>query len=76
MSETTTTTRVHVLRHGEVHNPNGVLYGRLPDYHLSVAQHVHDRGLAHRSPSAGRAAAAAAAAAGRASAMRAKASSS
>ena len=26
---------VHVLRHGEVHNPNGVLYGRLPDFHLS-----------------------------------------
>ena len=32
MSDTTT---VHVLRHGEVHNPRGVLYGRLPDYHLS-----------------------------------------
>ncbi|MDX6228134.1 MAG: hypothetical protein QOI76_1524 [Frankiales bacterium] len=28
-------TVVHLLRHGEVHNPNGVLYGRLPDYHLS-----------------------------------------
>ena len=28
-------TVVHVLRHGEVHNPEGVLYGRLPDYHLS-----------------------------------------
>ena len=28
-------TRVHLLRHGEVHNPAGVLYGRLPDYHLS-----------------------------------------
>ncbi|MGX1763524.1 hypothetical protein ACWIG5_42625, partial [Streptomyces lydicus] len=23
-------TIVHVLRHGEVHNPNGILYGRLP----------------------------------------------
>jgi broad specificity phosphatase PhoE len=33
-------TVVHVLRHGEVHNPEGVLYGRLPDYHLS------DRGRA------------------------------
>jgi broad specificity phosphatase PhoE len=32
MAETTT---VHLLRHGEVHNPNGVLYGRLPGYHLS-----------------------------------------
>lgn len=29
------TTTVHVVRHGEVHNPAGVLYGRLPDYHLS-----------------------------------------
>ncbi len=28
-------TIVHVMRHGEVHNPEGVLYGRLPDYHLS-----------------------------------------
>ncbi len=37
MSETTT---VHLLRHGEVHNPAGVLYGRLPGYHLS------DRGAA------------------------------
>lgn len=31
----TDTTIVHVLRHGEVHNPGGVLYGRLPDFHLS-----------------------------------------
>ncbi|MGO1315930.1 MAG: histidine phosphatase family protein [Cellulomonadaceae bacterium] len=29
-------TTVHLLRHGEVHNPAGVLYGRLPGYHLSV----------------------------------------
>ncbi|MEV4567479.1 histidine phosphatase family protein [Nonomuraea sp. NPDC049419] len=29
------TTVVHLLRHGEVHNPRGVLYGRLPGYHLS-----------------------------------------
>jgi broad specificity phosphatase PhoE len=28
---------VHLVRHGEVDNPNGVLYGRLPDYHLSEA---------------------------------------
>jgi broad specificity phosphatase PhoE len=28
-------TVVHVLRHGEVHNPTRVLYGRLPDFHLS-----------------------------------------
>ena len=26
---------VHLLRHGEVHNPAGVLYGRLPEFHLS-----------------------------------------
>ncbi|GAA3575991.1 histidine phosphatase family protein [Nonomuraea rosea] len=29
------TTVVHLLRHGEVHNPQGILYGRLPGYHLS-----------------------------------------
>ncbi len=28
-------TVVHLMRHGEVDNPRGVLYGRLPDYHLS-----------------------------------------
>jgi broad specificity phosphatase PhoE len=28
-------TVVHLLRHGEVHNPTGVLYGRLPGFHLS-----------------------------------------
>src|SRR5690349_4534565 len=28
-------TIVHLLRHGEVHNPDGILYGRLPDFHLS-----------------------------------------
>ncbi len=28
-------TSVHLLRHGEVHNPAGVLYGRLPGFHLS-----------------------------------------
>ncbi|MEO3889202.1 histidine phosphatase family protein [Nonomuraea sp. B5E05] len=28
-------TVVHLLRHGEVHNPKGILYGRLPGYHLS-----------------------------------------
>jgi len=28
-------TTVHVMRHGEVHNPDKVLYGRLPDFHLS-----------------------------------------
>jgi broad specificity phosphatase PhoE len=28
-------TVVHLIRHGEVANPTGVLYGRLPDFHLS-----------------------------------------
>ena len=28
-------TRVHLVRHGEVYNPDGVLYGRLPGFHLS-----------------------------------------
>jgi len=28
-------TRVHVVRHGEVHNPDGILYGRLPGFRLS-----------------------------------------
>ncbi|HEX6934935.1 MAG TPA: histidine phosphatase family protein [Actinomycetes bacterium] len=53
MSETTT---VHVLRHGEVHNPTGVLYGRLPGYHLSelglemavrVAEHLKGEDVVH-----------------------------
>jgi broad specificity phosphatase PhoE len=26
---------LHLVRHGEVHNPEGVLYGRLPGYRLS-----------------------------------------
>jgi broad specificity phosphatase PhoE len=30
------TTVVHLLRHGEVDNPRGVIYGRLPNYHLSA----------------------------------------
>ncbi|WP_020662926.1 histidine phosphatase family protein [Amycolatopsis benzoatilytica] len=29
------TTVVHMLRHGEVHNPEKILYGRLPNFHLS-----------------------------------------
>jgi broad specificity phosphatase PhoE len=28
-------TTVHLLRHGEVYNPDGVLYGRLPGFRLS-----------------------------------------
>jgi broad specificity phosphatase PhoE len=34
-----TRTTIHLLRHGEVHNPTKVLYGRLPGFRLS------DRGL-------------------------------
>lgn len=29
------TTIVHLVRHGEVHNPEKILYGRMPGYHLS-----------------------------------------
>ncbi|MYT72055.1 MULTISPECIES: histidine phosphatase family protein [unclassified Streptomyces] len=49
-------TVVHLMRHGEVHNPEGILYGRLPDYHLSelgrqmadrVAEHLSARDITH-----------------------------
>ena len=30
-----TRTKVHVMRHGEVHNPEEILYGRLPGFYLS-----------------------------------------
>jgi|SRR5215469_2388547 len=32
-----TTTVVHLVRHGEVDNPGRILYGRLPGFHLSEA---------------------------------------
>ncbi len=32
-------TRLHFVRHGEVHNPRGVLYGRLPEFGLSERGH-------------------------------------
>jgi broad specificity phosphatase PhoE len=32
-----TQTTVHLIRHGEVHNPDGVLYGRIPGFRLSEA---------------------------------------
>ncbi|NMR18782.1 histidine phosphatase family protein [Cellulomonas fimi] len=47
-------TTVHLMRHGEVHNPTGLLYGRLPGYGLSergrqmadrVADHVRGRDI-------------------------------
>lgn len=49
-------TVVHLLRHGEVHNPEGILYGRLPGFHLSdlgrkmaerVADSLADRDIVH-----------------------------
>ena len=49
-------TLVHLLRHGEVHNPDKVLYGRLDGFHLSergramaqvVADHLHGRDITH-----------------------------
>ena len=30
-----TRVRIHLVRHGEVHNPEGILYGRMPGYGLS-----------------------------------------
>ena len=49
-------TIVHLLRHGEVHNPQGILYGRSSGYHLSergramadrVADRIGDRDITH-----------------------------
>ena len=49
-------TIVHLLRHGEVHNPEGVLYGRRDGFHLSelgnrmarrVAETIGDRDIVH-----------------------------
>jgi broad specificity phosphatase PhoE len=38
--------RLHLVRHGEVHNPDRVLYGRLPEFHLSEAGHQMARDAA------------------------------
>ena len=55
MSQTPDTV-VHLLRHGEVHNPDGVLYGRRDGFHLSdlgrqmaekVADAIKDRDITH-----------------------------
>lgn len=49
-------TTVHLVRHGEVHNPEGVLYGRRDGYHLSergremaerIAASLRDRDIVH-----------------------------
>jgi broad specificity phosphatase PhoE len=51
-----TRTVVHLLRHGEVHNPDRILYGRLPGFGLSeagvrqaeqVAAHLADHDIVH-----------------------------
>ncbi|GAA4891141.1 histidine phosphatase family protein [Tessaracoccus lubricantis] len=51
-----TSATVHVMRHGQVHNPDGVLYGRLPGFGLSelghrmaarMAEHWRDVPLTH-----------------------------
>lgn len=43
-------TVVHVMRHGEVANPDGILYGRLPGYHLSeLGRRMADRVAEHLS---------------------------
>lgn len=39
-------TVVHLLRHGKVHNPSGILYGRLPGYHLSASGRAMASGIA------------------------------
>lgn len=53
MSEQTT---VHLMRHGEVHNPAGVLYGRMAGFHLSdrgrimaerIGEKIGDRDITH-----------------------------
>ncbi|HEY1570875.1 MAG TPA: histidine phosphatase family protein [Pseudonocardiaceae bacterium] len=53
---TPVTTIVHLVRHGEVHNSDGILYGRLPGFRLSergqqqalvVAEHLRDADVAH-----------------------------
>ena len=55
-SDLTPDTVVHLLRHGEVHNPEGILYGRRPGFHLSelgremaekVGERLQDRDITH-----------------------------
>lgn len=45
---------IHLVRHGEVENPKGIIYGRLPGFHLSqrginqaeaAADHLADRNI-------------------------------
>jgi broad specificity phosphatase PhoE len=55
-ADTQDITVVHLMRHGEVENPEGILYGRLPGYHLSdlgrrmaerVADHLASRDVTY-----------------------------
>jgi broad specificity phosphatase PhoE len=41
------TTTVHMVRHGEVNNPDGILYGRLCGYHLSDRGRAQARAVAN-----------------------------
>ncbi|HEX3929448.1 MAG TPA: histidine phosphatase family protein [Nocardioides sp.] len=56
MADSAGQTVVHLVRHGEVHNPEGVLYGRRDGYHLSdlglqmaerVAEVLGERDIVH-----------------------------
>ena len=49
-------TVVHLLRHGKVHNPSGILYGRLPGFSLAasgramadgIAEHLRDADITY-----------------------------
>ena len=40
------TTVVHLLRHGKVHNPANILYGRLPGYRLAASGRAMAAGVA------------------------------
>lgn len=33
-------TKIHIMRHGEVHNPEGLLYGRMPGFELTARGHA------------------------------------
>jgi broad specificity phosphatase PhoE len=38
---------IYIMRHGEVHNPENILYGRLPNYHLSEVGRGQASAAAH-----------------------------
>jgi broad specificity phosphatase PhoE len=43
----TAPTQIHLIRHGEVHNPRQILYGRLPRFRLSDAGRRQAESTAH-----------------------------